>query len=175
MELIAEESTKQPSPPNTAGISHANRSSANPTPISGSTNGPKTLHLPPQFSGADDQSVDMDLDSPILGLDGVGDERPTSSSSSNSRSGIQSDENGRRFVPRSVRPNASVRPEISVRPGYIPHEDKGIYQIPSRRGAAAGTPTNQSAVASPAIASSSNMDVDSTQIPVCTQHQQCLH
>jgi chromo domain-containing protein 1 len=159
--LIAEESTKQTSPPNTAGISHANSSSANPTPISGPTNGPKTLHLPPQFSGADDQSIDMDLDSPMLVFDGAGDERPTASSSSNSRSGIQSDENGRRFVSRSVRPNASVRPEISVRPGYIAHEDKGVYYIPSRRRSAADTPTNQSAAASPAIASSSNMDVDS--------------
>ena len=118
-----------------------------------------------QLGGADDRSADMDLDSPMLGFDGAGDERPTSSSSNTSRSGIQSDENGRRFVPRSVRPNASIRKEISVRPGHVPPEDKEVYQIPSRRGSAAGTPIRASpapASPAPALDSKDRMDVDSS-------------
>ncbi len=161
MDLIAEESSRNPSPLNTPETPHNNGSLANPAPNSDSTNGLRTLPLPSIFDGADNQPVNMDTDTPMLGFDGTGDERPTSSSSNTSRSGIQSDENGCRFVPRSVRPNASIRPEISVRQGYIPPEDKDVYQIPSRRGSAAGTPTNQSGLASPARASSANMDIDS--------------
>jgi hypothetical protein len=92
----------------------------------------------------------MDLDSPMLGFDGAGDDRPTSSSSS--RSGIQADETGRRFVPRSIRPDASVRKEIPVRPGYIPPEDGDFYQIPSRRDSAVGTPSGQSAARTSSVA-----------------------
>lgn len=161
MDLIAEESSKNPSPLNTPETPHTNGPFANPPPISGSTNGQRTLPLPSKFGDADNQPVNMDLDTPMLGFDGTGDERPTSSNSNTSRSGIQSDENGRRFVPRSVRPNSSIRPEIPVRQGYIPPEDKDFYQIPSRRGSAAGTPTNQTGLASPARASFPSMDVDS--------------
>lgn len=138
-----------------AGKSHTNGSgSANPTPVSSSTNRSKDLH--PPFDGVDDQAAGMDPDLSMLGFDGAEDDRPTSSSSNNSRSGIQSDENGRRYVPRSVRPDASIRKEIPVRPGYVPPEDGEFYQIPSRRESAAGTPTgqNQSAVGSPAAGAS---------------------
>jgi hypothetical protein len=154
--LIAESSTVN------KGTSHTNDSASTnpPLPISGSTSHPY-LQSPPQFNGAGDQSVGMDLDSPMLGFDGAGDERPTSSSSNTPQSGIQSDENGRRFVPRSVSQDASVRNEITVRPGYAPPEDGDFYQIPSQRGSAAGTPMGQSAVASPAVGGSSTMDVDS--------------
>jgi hypothetical protein len=162
-ELIAESSKSSPGLDiaNKGTVSHTNGSaSTNPLPISGSTSHPH-LQSPPQFNGTGDQSVDMDLDSPMLGFGGAGDERPTSSSSNTPRSGIESDENGRRFVPRSARQDASVRKEITVRPGYVPPEDGDFYQIPSRRGSAAGTPMGQSAVPSPAVGGSSAMGVDS--------------
>jgi hypothetical protein len=160
MELITEETTQKPPGLDIETSQMNGSSSANPTPISGSINRPQDLRSPPQFDGADDQSVEMDLDPPMLGFDGAGDERPTSSSSNTSRSGIQSDETGRRFVPRSVRPNASARSEIQVRPGYIPPEDRDVYQIPSRRGSTASTPTGQSAVASPSSGVNMNMNVN---------------
>ncbi|KAN0110075.1 hypothetical protein V8E51_006462 [Hyaloscypha variabilis] len=146
-ELIAESSRTLPRAGG-AGGSHSNGSS-NQTPISTPGNRPQDHRSPPQ-PDADDQSVAMDLDSPMLGFDGAGDDRPTSSSSS--RSGIQADETGRRFVPRSIRPDASVRKEIPVRPGYIPPEDGDFYQIPSRRDSAVGTPSGQSAARTSSVA-----------------------
>jgi len=63
---------------------------------------------------------------PGLMYDGAGDERPTSSGSNNSKiskSGIQTSDDGQRFVPRTVRPDGSVRRGSPVRPGYTPPED----------------------------------------------------
>jgi hypothetical protein len=51
---------------------------------------------------------------PGLMNDGAGDERPTSSGSNNSKiskSGIQTSDDGQRFVPKTVRPDGSVRKE----------------------------------------------------------------
>lgn len=69
-------------------------------------------------------------------FDGPGDKRPRSSganSNASSRSGIQTDENGHRTVPSSVRPNSTVRPELAIKPGYIPSEDREVYRNRQRR------------------------------------------
>jgi hypothetical protein len=131
-------------------------STTSPIPLSGLTNQAKPdARSPPQLDGA----ADHDMYSPMR-YDGA-DDRPASSgtdSSKTSRSGIQTDEAGRRLVPRSVRPNSTIRKEILVRPGYVPSEDAEVYQIPSRQGSAAGS-TNQSAVASPTVGD--RVDIDS--------------
>lgn len=65
-------------------------------------------------------------------FDGAGDGgRPVSSGTDGSRRSSHSgivDENGKRMVPRSVRPSGTVRKEIPVKPGYTPIEDKSIYR-----------------------------------------------
>lgn len=66
------------------------------------------------------------------------DSRPGSamstSSSNTSQAGIASDQNGNRFVPRSVRFDDSIRKEKAVWPGFVPKEDDtGKYKIPARR------------------------------------------
>jgi hypothetical protein len=159
MELIATERSKQLPRLVTADADAARAqqlydspSTTTPAPLQGSK---PDARSPPQFDGADDHNMYSSM-----GFDGT-DDRPASSgteSSRTSRSGIQTDDTGRRFVPRSVRLDSSVRKEIPVRPGYIPPEDGEFYQIPSRRGSAAGTP-NQSAIASPMVGD--RMDIDS--------------
>jgi chromo domain-containing protein 1 len=99
-ELIAESSNTSPGLDTAKETSHTNGSSTNPLPISGSTSHPYLQSL--QFNGAGDQSVNMEIDSPMLGFNGAGDERPTSSSNNTPRSGIQSNENDRRFVASPV-------------------------------------------------------------------------
>ncbi|KAH9206905.1 hypothetical protein DL95DRAFT_65371 [Leptodontidium sp. 2 PMI_412] len=51
----------------------------------------------------------------------------SSTGSSPSRAGIVT-ENGKRFVPHSVRPNNAIRPEQIVKPGFVPEEDKVFYK-----------------------------------------------
>jgi hypothetical protein len=164
MELIATES-KQAPPRLAAADADAARakelydspSTTVPALPPGSTNEAKLdARSPPQLD-ADDHNMYSSM-----GFDGADDrDRPASSGtdcSKTSRSGIQSDETGKQFVPSSVRPNSTVRNEIPIKPGYVPPEDKEVYQIPSRRGSAADTPT-QSAVASPVVGD--KMDIDS--------------
>ena len=88
--------------------------------------------LPPDFIGPDLSG--QPLFSPAQS-DGAGDEQPRSSganSVSSARSGIQSDENGRRFVSTSVQLSGTARPELIVRHGYVPTEDRDAYLAPHR-------------------------------------------
>ena len=63
-------------------------------------------------------------------FDGLAD-RPNSSDSNSSKtslSGILTDENGKRFVPRSVHSSGTERKEFDIRPGFIPAEEKEVYR-----------------------------------------------
>jgi hypothetical protein len=55
-----------------------------------------------------------------------------SSKSQPSLAGIITTENGPRLVPSSTRLSGTVRNEINIRPGYVPPEDKEVFQV--RRG-----------------------------------------
>ncbi|CZR53643.1 uncharacterized protein PAC_03523 [Phialocephala subalpina] len=79
----------------------------------------------PQYDGADDGYFPQ-----FTQYDGADDRPGSSSSTSTTRSGIATGENGKRFVPRSVRADKSVRKEIPVRPGFIPTEDVERYVSP---------------------------------------------
>ncbi|KAF4630761.1 hypothetical protein G7Y89_g7379 [Cudoniella acicularis] len=102
-------------------------------------------------------------------IDGAGDYTPISAgtdSSRTSRSGIQTGETGERYVPSSLRPSGTVRKEISIKPGYVPPEDKDVYQVRKvGNGVAQYSPTSNSSsrVASNAAsptAESDAMDLD---------------
>jgi len=49
---------------------------------------------------------------------------PNVASRPESRSGVVTEENGRRIVPSSTRGNSTTRPEIGIRTGYLAKEDK---------------------------------------------------
>lgn len=74
--------------------------------------------LPPQMDGSTDDAFSPNFNGP--------NGRPISSASS--RSGITTDENGLRFVPRTIRSDNSPRPERPVKPGYVPVEDREAYK-----------------------------------------------
>jgi chromo domain-containing protein 1 len=111
-------------------------------------------------------------------IDGAGDERPVSSGtesnkSSTSRSGIQTGENGQRFVPRSLRTSGSVRREIPVKPGYIPPEDRDVYRVrrivdgvPQFEGPSNTTSKTGSKISSPVPVTEEIMEIDS--VPMTT-------
>lgn len=87
----------------------------------------------PQVDGADDSFLPQ--------YDGGNDRPGSSGSSSTTRSGIVTNENGQRFVPRSVRPDNSIRKERAVRPGFSPKEDMDPYVSP-RVAESRGNPGN---------------------------------
>ncbi|KAH6669913.1 hypothetical protein B0J14DRAFT_107148 [Halenospora varia] len=117
------------------------------------------------------QSPDYTRASEPFRFDGAGDARPASSgtdSSRTSRTGIQSEENGTQFIPRSVRPSGTVRKEIPVKPGYIPPEDKEVYRAPAHRAGSEMSPTsndNSRVVSNAASPSNVLMDMDLDSSP----------
>ncbi|KAG4427658.1 hypothetical protein IFR05_016858 [Cadophora sp. M221] len=71
--------------------------------------------------------------SPVAGgflspqVNAEGRNQSSSTGSSPSEAGIVT-ENGKRFVPRSVRLDSAIRPEHGVKPGFVPEDDKIPYK-----------------------------------------------